>query len=159
MLRRPPHSIPGFTLLELCIAIAIVVLLLGVALPSLSGVLNQSKDTSRFASFDQMVQQAHTRSLTERRPYVLVWTQKNVVLRPDEISEKGAPAAVQQWNIDKDESVVLDLPAALIKRPEAVWTFWPSGVCEPASVFYKSKAAKWKATYNPFTAQAEVKHE
>ena len=159
MFRRPPHFSPGFTLLELCIAIAIVMMMIGVAIPSLSGILNETKDASRFGSFDQMVQEAHTRSLTEQRPYVMVWTKKSVVLRADEITEKGASPVVQQWAIEKNESVVLDLPAALVKRPEAVWTFWPSGVCEPAKIFYKSKAAKWSATYNAFTAQAVMHNE
>ena len=159
MRRRLHISHPGFTLLELCIAIAIAAMLIMVAVPSVTAIFNKTKDQSGFTSFDQMVQDAHVRSVAERRPYILVWTRKEVLLRADGSDEKDAGAVVRRWSIDKDDSLILDLRAALLKNPEAVWTFWANGVCEPASIFYKGKAGKWSAAYNPFTAQAVVRYD
>jgi hypothetical protein len=69
---------------------------------------------------------------------------------------------VRQWRIARDELLELHLPAALNAKgavPEAIWTFWTNGVCEPAEVRYKGAAGAWSATYNPFTGQPEVHYE
>lgn len=163
MTRPSAHSQSGFTLLEISLSILIAVVIMAVAIPSLSGVLGKSKAESTFAAFDQMVQEARARAQAEERNYVIVWGRDRwVLMRPEEPANRSEAEGVSQWRIAREELLELHLPAALNAKgatPEAIWTFWTNGVCEPAEVRYKGAAGAWSATYNPFTVQAEVRYE
>jgi len=152
----------GFTLLEVVLAILIAALVITVAIPSLMGVFEGSKAQGSFTSFDAMVQEAHMRSMEEVRNYVLVWGRdKTVLLRPEEPGKSEAEGWAM-WKIKKGEALELHLPAALTQKgavPDAIWTFWSNGVCEPAEVRFQGAKGAWSAVYNPFTVQAEVRYE
>lgn len=153
----------AFTLLEVTLAIMIAVVVMAVAVPSLTGLMGAAKAPASFQAFDDMAQEAHERSISEGRNYVLVWGRdRKVVLRPEDPSGRAEAEGLLKWKIDRDEKLILDLPAALTAKglkPDAIWTFWSNGICEPAEVSYEGTAGKWKATYNPFTVQAEVSYE
>jgi hypothetical protein len=53
----------------------------------------------------------------------------------------------------KDEFFDLRRPAALSPGAFAEWTFWPSGVCEPAQIAFQGKAGKWLVQYDPLTTR------
>jgi len=152
----------GFTLLEVVLAILIAALVITVAIPSLMGVFEGSKDQASFITFDAIVQEAHTRSMEEERNYVLVWGRdKTLLLRP-EVPGKEETEGSPMWKIQKGEALELHLPAALTEKgatPDAIWTFWSNGVCEPAEIRYKGAEGAWSAVYNPFTVQGEVRYE
>ncbi|MEI6561762.1 MAG: type II secretion system protein [Verrucomicrobiota bacterium] len=152
----------GFTLLEVILAILIAALVITVAIPSLTGVFEGSKAQGAFTTFDSMVQEARTRSMEEERNYVLVWGRdKTVLLRPEEPG-KDEMEGLPMWKIQKGEALELHLPAALTEKgatPDAIWTFWSNGVCEPAEIRYKGAEGAWSALYNPFTVQGEVRYE
>ena len=152
----------GFTLLEVILAILIAALVITVAIPSLTGVFEGSKAQNSFTTLDNMVQEAHTRSMEQKRNYVLVWGRdKTVLLRPEEPGKDEAEG-LPMWKIQKGEALELHLPAALTEKgatPDAIWTFWSNGVCEPAEIRYKGAQGAWSAVYNPFTVQAEVRYE
>jgi len=152
-------NMAAFTLLEVCIAILIAVLIIGAAIPSIQGALSQNREKTSFDGFDRLAQEAHSRSVSEQKVYCLVWQKDGVILRPEEASASEADG-VDRWDLPKNGKLVLELPAALKPKPvDAIWTFWPSGVCEPASVFYADKNVGWQAVYNPFTSQANVKYD
>lgn len=163
MPRLSVHTRSGFTLLEISLSILIAVVIMAVAIPSLSGVLGGSKAQSCFEAFDQMAQEARQRARAEERNYVIVWGRDRwVLMRPEQPANRAEAEGLRQWRIAKDETLELHLPAALTAKgatPDAIWTFWTNGVCEPAEVRYKGAAGQWAATYNPFTAQAEVTYE
>ena len=163
MPRLTAHSQSGFTLLEISLAIMIAVVIMAVAIPSLSAVLGKSKAESSFEAFDQMAQEARERAQTEQRNYIIVWGRDRwVLMRPEEPANRAEAEGVRQWRIARNELLELHLPAALNAKgavPEAIWTFWTNGVCEPAEVRYKGAAGAWSATYNPFTGQPEVHYE
>lgn len=152
----------GFTLLEICIAMAIAALVVTAAIPSLQGVLNGDQKDGKFSDFDSLVQEAHRLSVTEKRAYLLVWTPKYVKLRPDDVPDadmKNTEGSEREWAFEPDEKLRLFLTAALTPNPEAVWTFWPNGTCEPADVEFKGPSGNWTARYNPFTIKADVTYE
>ena len=163
MTRLTSHSQSGFTLLEISLAIMIAVVILAVAIPSLLGVMGGSKAEKSFLAFDHMAQEARERAQAEERNYVIVWGRDRwVLMRPEEPANRAEAEGFLQWRIEKEEKLELHLPAALTTKgatPEAIWTFWPNGVCEPAEVRYKGAAGQWAATYNPFTVQPEVRYE
>ena len=161
--RQFPASKAAFTLLEICIVVFIAMVLLRVAIPSLVGVLTANRAEKSFTDFDALAQDAHERAIAEKRAYVLIWSPKRVILRPDEPTNKAEAEGMRELPIVREEVLNLVLPASLAtkkgKITAAIWTFWPGGSCEPAIVEYQGKAGKWRATYNPFTAQAETNYD
>ena len=160
MYRFNPKS--GFTLLEVLLAILIAALVIAVAIPSLTGAFEGSKEQGSFTGFDALVQEAHARSVEQQRNYVLVWGRDKMVLLRPEDPTKDEAEGLQMWKIKKGETLELHLPAALTDKgatPDAIWTFWSTGVCEPAEIRFKGAEGAWSAVYSPFTVQAEVRYE
>jgi type II secretory pathway pseudopilin PulG len=146
----------AFTLIEIALSIFILMLLLMLAVPSLTGVVASNRLKQSLDGFNNLVRQAHERSVIERRPYLIVWSKNSVLLRPEVFGEdeEAKPAAV--FRLNKEAFLRLSLPAALVGKHPAEWIFWPSGNCEPATVQFKGPAGSWTANYSPLTAQAEV---
>jgi prepilin-type N-terminal cleavage/methylation domain-containing protein len=72
----------AFTLLEILIAIVIGLMLLLIAVPSVSGMIREQKLRETFQKFDNYVRAAQTRAMRERRTYVMVWDKKGIDLVP-----------------------------------------------------------------------------
>jgi type II secretory pathway pseudopilin PulG len=146
----------AFTLIEIALSIFILLLLLVLAVPSLSGVIANRRLKESLDNFNQLVRQAQERSVTERRAYLIVWGKNNVLLRPEVFAddEEEKPAAV--FRLAKGSWIRVSLPAALMGKPPSEWIFWPSGTCEPATVQFRGPAGAWTANYSPLTAQPEL---
>jgi type II secretory pathway pseudopilin PulG len=146
----------AFTLIEIALSIFILLLLLLLAVPSLTGVISNRRLRQSLDGFNQLVRQAQERSVTERRAYLIVWGKSSVLLRPEVLTkdEEDKPTAVLR--LPKGSWIKVSLPAALIGKPPAEWIFWPSGTCEPAIVQFKGPAGTWTADYSPLTAQPEL---
>ena len=146
----------AFTLVEIALAIFILMLLLMLAVPSLTGVVASRRLKQSLDGFNNLVRQAQERSVTERRPYVIVWGKSSVFLRPETFAEDEEAKATAELHLSKGTLLKLSLPAALAQEHPAEWIFWPSGNCEPATVQFKGPAGLWMANYSPLTAQPEV---
>jgi type II secretory pathway pseudopilin PulG len=158
-MRPAPHnntaaSLAGFTLLELCIAIFIGVMIILAAIPSVSGVIEDQRAKKLFNQFDDLARAASHHAITERRPYVLEWDDTGVFMRPLEPVNEDEAQGTQRVDFGDKLAPDLTLPASLEKHPPRIWTFWPSGTCEPAVVVCHVPASPWTATYNPLTEQA-----
>jgi type II secretory pathway pseudopilin PulG len=77
----------AFTLIEIALSIFILMLLLLLAVPSLSGVIASRRLKQSLDSFNQLVRQAQEYSVTERRPYLIAWGKNSVLLRPEVFAE------------------------------------------------------------------------
>jgi Tfp pilus assembly protein FimT len=73
----------AFTLIEIALSIFILMLLLMLAVPSLSGVIASRRLKQSLDGFNTLVRQAQQRSVMERRPYLIVWSKGHVLLRPE----------------------------------------------------------------------------
>lgn len=146
----------GFTLIEIVIAVFILMLVLLLAVPSLSGVLADKRLRASLDRFNNLVRQAQERSLAEHRAYLIVWTDKSVVLRPEAFAKNEERRGVAEFRLDRGDILTLTLPAALKKDPAAEWIFWPSGICEPATVQFKGRAGSWTSSYSALTARGEL---
>lgn len=145
----------AFTLLEICLAIFIAMLLVTLAVPSVSGLLAERKIKRSFDAFDALAHEAQSRSLTEQRAYVLAWDEDRIRLRPQLPKAKEPVLDNPHLDFVDHETFDLDLPAALLKKPARQWVFWPSGTCEPATVIYHGTAGEWTASYDPLTVRAD----
>ncbi len=160
-----PRRQRAFTLLEITIVIFLILLLLGIAMPSMSGQLSRQRLQGTFDRFDTLALTAQKRSVAEKRPYTLVWTRDGTVqvypanLPADERKKHGPTAALVPAGptTARTEHYALARTAALAADPAGVWTFWPSGNCEPVDVRYEGPAGRWEAVYNPLSAKADLK--
>jgi len=143
-------------LVEIALAIFILMLLLMLAVPSMTGVAASRRLKQSLDGFNDLVRQAHERSVTERRPYLIVWRKNSVLLRPEVFAEDEEVKPAVEFRLNKGTLLSLSLPAALAEKHPAEWIFWPSGNCEPAIVQFKGPAGLWTANYSPLTAQPEV---
>ncbi len=150
------QGLRAFTLIEIALSIFILMLLLMLAVPSLSGVIANRRLKQSLDSFNQLVRQAQERSVTERRAYLIVWGKSSVVLKPEIFTKDEEEKATAVLRLPKGSWIKVSLPAALIGKPPAEWIFWPSGTCEPARVQFRGPAGTWTADYSPLTAQPEL---
>jgi type II secretory pathway pseudopilin PulG len=146
----------AFTLIEIALSIFILLLLLLLAVPSLSGVIGSRRLKQSLDNFNQLAHQAQEHCVIERRPYLLVWSKNSVVLRPEFFAENEESKPTAVFRLPKGSWLKLSLPAALANKPPAEWIFWPSGNCEPATIQFKGPAGAWTANYSPLTAQPEL---
>jgi type II secretory pathway pseudopilin PulG len=146
----------GFTLIEMVLAVVILMVVLVLAVPSLTGVLADRQLRRSLDDVNRLILQAQDRSISERRPYLIVWRNKQLALRPEAFlrGEARKPVATLKWQ--KGESYTLSLPAAIQDDPPSEWVFWSSGNCEPAVVAYRGPAGAWTAKYSALTARPEL---
>ena len=161
--RRRPRA---FTLIEITIVVFLLVLMLGVAVPSFSGQMATRQLQKSFDRFDALVTEAQRHSVAAHRPYTLVWTRDGSVgLYPADLPADGrkkqAPTATLPAAgspaLDRDERYTLVRDASLSDHPAEVWTFWPTGNCEPVDVRYEGPHGHWEAIYTPLSVRANVR--
>lgn len=149
----------GFTLIEIMLSIVMGVMIVLLAVPSIEGLFTQRDIEAAFERLDHLAREAQRLALEERRAYVLAWVDEEVIVRPEVLrDEEGEDFAADRMPIQNDESWAIEFPAALEKKPASVWTFWPSGTCEPARVRWSGKHGTWTATYEPLTARALLEY-
>ena len=146
----------AFTLVEIVLAVFILMLLLLLAVPSLSGVLADRRLRRSLDSFNNLVRQAQERSVAERRSYLITWDKDHVFLRPETFAKGEKIKPIAEFQLDRGDVLKLALSAALTKNPKSEWIFWPSGTCEPATVQFNGSAGSWKADYSALTSRPEL---
>jgi len=146
----------AFTLIEITISVFILLILLLLAVPSLTGVLADRRLKVSLDAMNQIVREAQERSVQEHRPYLIEWQRQAVILRPESIVKGDPDGPTAALALDKGHAFRLRLPAALEKNPLAQWIFWPSGTCEPANVSFKGPDGSWEVNYSPLTARPEI---
>jgi type II secretory pathway pseudopilin PulG len=146
----------GFTLVEIVLVVVIFMLLLALAVPSLTGVLANRQLKRSLDGFNNLVRHAQERSVAERRPYLIVWSKDSVMARPEAFAEAEELKGTEEFALDRGEVLKLSLPVALTNKHPAEWIFWPSGTCEPAIVQFTGRSGSWTANYAPLTARPQV---
>jgi len=149
----------GFTLLEVCLALMIGLLLITLAVPSVVSVLGEQRLKRSFDEFDRFVQDAKLKSERERRDYVMAWDDKGIKLAPagsvDDAPRKGAAkdSDTNRFAFEKGQTFSLNRTAALTNHPTSEWIFWKSGICEPAQIAFQGNVGKWTVRYDPLTVR------
>ena len=148
----------GFTLIEIVIAVAILTVLLLMAVPSLSGVIADRKLRASLDRFNNLVREAQERSVNQHRSYLIVWSDKDVIVQPEAFGRDEDKTPVATFALEHGSVLTLTLPAALKSKPAGEWIFWPTGTCEPATVHFEGRAGTWTANYSPLTTQPDLTH-
>lgn len=134
----------------------LMILLMMLAVPSMQGVLADKRLRRSLDDFNRIVREAQERSVTERRPYLIVSVNGKLGLRAEGLNKGESPEPELKWKLAKNESLAIKFPAALVDDPPPEWVFWPSGNCEPAVVTYKGKDGTWTASYSALTGRGEM---
>lgn len=150
------RRVRGFTLIEIALSIFILLLLLMLAVPSFTGVIANRRLKQSLDEFNNLVRQAQERSVAERRPYLIVWGKNKVAVRPEVFAEGEEANAKAELHPSRGSTLQLLLPVALAEKYPAEWIFWPSGTCEPATVYFRGPAGSWTANYAPLTGRPEI---
>lgn len=148
----------AFTLLEICIALFIALLMLTLAVPGMMAMLAEQRLKASFDRFDGWVRTARERSVTERRTYAMVWSEEGIELRPVERRDTDPDPDAEDANPERfvfteGEIFKLSRPSALTKEPPGEWVFWRSGLCEEAVVTFAGASGSWTVRYDPLTAR------
>ena len=146
----------GFTILEMMIVVFILALLFALAIPSLNGVLADKRLHRSLDRFNDLVREAHERSLAEHRAYLIVWNDTFITLQPAAFLKTEEHQAIDTIPIKRHDRWSLELPAALVKKVPPEWIFWESGVCEPARVRFASSDGTWTAEYSALSGLGEL---
>ena len=149
----------GFTLIEMCVAICIALLLMAVALPSVTGQMGRQRLQQAFDRLDSLVTQAQRRSVQDGKAYLLVWDEEGAIrLYPADWTAKerrAGPIAALMPTAGR-ERYTLDRESSLSRTPAASWIFWPSGNCEPVNIDFVGPGGTWTAQYNPLSARGTL---
>ena len=146
----------GFTLIEIVFAIVIMMLVMMIAVPSLSGVLADRRLRRSLDNFGNLVHEARERSVAEHRTYLIVQDGQTLALRAEAFAKGEKPTVANQLKLGPDEAVQFSFPAALTRDPPTEWIFWPTGTCEPAIVQFNGRDGTWTANYSALSAQPEL---
>src|SRR5947207_5587539 len=146
----------GFTLVEVIIAVFILLLLLTLAVPSLNGVLADKRLHRSLDRFNELVRQAHERSLAEHRAYLIVWNDAFITLQPAAFLKTEPHEPIDTMPITRREKWQLELPAALSKKVPAEWIFWESGVWEPARIRFASDDGRSEEHTSALQSHSEI---
>lgn len=153
----------GFTLVELMLAVAIAIVILLMAMPSLSGISQEKRLRESFERFDTLARKAQLKAVSEQRSWVLTWQPEGILLQPNEPTpeerlDPGASAAAESLPIGEEDKWTVERPAALLPpvQTPAEWIFWRSGTCEPLRVTYEGPEGWWTAVYNPLTGRGDI---
>ena len=148
----------AFTLIEIVLAVFILMLMMMMAVPALSGVAADKRLRRSLDGFNNLVREAQERSVAEHRAYLIVWHDKGVSLRPEAFAKDEEATTTARFQLNRGDALKLSLPAALKKNPPGEWIFWPSGICEPAVIEFTGRDGSWTANYPALTAHPELTH-
>ncbi len=156
------RSRAAFTMIELMLAVAIAVIVMALAVPSVRGLSAEQRLRATFEKLDDLARKAQINAVAQQRSWVLVWEPGMISLQPDaptaEEKEAGGGGTREDMAVGEEESYTLERTWSLLppKDTPGEWTFWRSGVCEPVRVLYQGPEGSWTAQYNPLTGHGEI---
>jgi prepilin-type N-terminal cleavage/methylation domain-containing protein len=148
----------GFTLLEICIALSIIAVLIGLCTPAFSGWLSEERLREPARHLEQLARTARTRAIDTQKSWVVVIHPSGLNLVPAEneiLSDAakaddpdiempipdGVTVATKAWGDDNFSSLA-----------EVKWIFRPDGLCEPLTVRFTRGQSEIALRFDPLTA-------
>lgn len=166
--RRPSGGL-GFTLLEISIVLAILVILIGVAVPYMGGFFKEEAIRASARELEIYAKTARLRSMQEQVPWRIRFYHDRFELGPvrdraaNGLGEPGGEVAVET---DTGPFRTYTLPSGLVcevlpwrgrgwqeVKEENAWIFQPTGVCEPLHVRFRKDNSWMQIGFHPLTAE------
>jgi len=136
----------GFTLLEVCVALAVATLVLGVAVLGLGGVAGEQALKQASHLVEAFVQDARSTAIREGRECVMVLTNEGIR------TEGPAPLEVSfaRFGLTLDLRRSGEVEFRSPKKGET-WSVRPRGVCEPLELRLRGERGYTEILFEPLT--------
>lgn len=129
-----PHS--AFTLVEVCLALGLCMLLLGVGALSITGMQDQARLKKSAGEIEAAARRALQEAVSTRRPVILALD--------GSLGGEGGRVQIRRVGEKTFRSA----------RGGEVWEFSPTGICEPVEIRVTSPAGVIELAFDPLTACA-----
>jgi hypothetical protein len=161
----------GFTIIELMVAVMVGLMMLGLAVPSMRGVLEEQRLREKLASFEDVVRRSAALAAKSKKEVRLIWFKDGLRALTDWDSLQqagpdgpGAPQSEQGagdeesvfFAVGEDEALSLSRLAARNANPLSEWSFWPSGIREPVEIYYEGPLGKWGLRFSALVPDPEI---
>jgi type II secretory pathway pseudopilin PulG len=142
----------GYTLLEIAMVVAIIVLLVGAAVPLTSGFVREQRLRDVVRELLVLAKTARMDAMTSGRATEVVFEKNGFVLRrPGD--EEGSESVKLARGITYQ---LLPFAADKALRPDGQrWIFQPTGLCEPIAVKIMEDEAWIEVRFDPLTASID----
>jgi len=143
---RPPR---GFTLIEIAIVLAIIVLIIGAAIPFSSGFMREQRLRDVVRELLVLAKTGRAEALSTGRASAVIFDKDGFAL-----ARPGAEETSDGFTLPRGMSYVL-VPFGEEKavKPEGQrWIFQPTGLCEPVTFRVEEDEAWMSVTFDPLTA-------
>jgi prepilin-type N-terminal cleavage/methylation domain-containing protein len=160
------RSARGFTMIEIVVTLAIIVLLFGLATAAMQGVWHARDLEIPMSKVREYAKRARNMAIFEQRPYQVEITPRSVALYsmvgPAESAlSSGSPQRGLVERYEWDDEVTMHVrrwnQPEFIEPSRQVWVFERSGLCEPLTVRAQSEHGFVEMTFNPLDAHVENK--
>ncbi|MFZ4483570.1 MAG: pilus assembly FimT family protein [Chthoniobacterales bacterium] len=144
--RRHPAA---YTLLEIALVVAIIVLLVGATVPLVSGFTREQRLREVARELLVLAKTARTDAMTTGRVAEVVFGRKALFLR-----RGGEEKPTEKFKLPRGmEYALRPLGAEKLLRPDdQAWIFRPSGLCQPLAVRVTEGEAWLEVEFDPLTA-------
>ena len=147
--RQHVGRVPGYTLIEIALVLAIMVLVIGAAVPLSSGFMREQRLRDPVRELLVLAKTARTEAMTTGRPTGVVFAKNGFgLLRP------GAEEPSDSYQLPRGMSYVIrPFGSEKSAKPDGqIWIFQPTGLCEPV-VFRLEEDDAWiEVAFDPLTA-------
>lgn len=131
----------AFTLIEVCIAMTIGMLILGVAVLGITGVQDEQRLRESAAMIESTARDALLKSIAEQRPV-------QIALAGGLSGLEGGAVEIKRYG-----ERAFRKPAS-----DEIWEFSPTGVCEPIELRVTSQTGTIELGFDPLTACARKRN-
>jgi prepilin-type N-terminal cleavage/methylation domain-containing protein len=144
--RRPAR---GYTLLEIAMVVAIIVLIIGAAVPMTSGFTREQRLRDVVRELLVLAKTARADAMTTGRAAEVVFAKHGFGLRRPGEDEPGS-----SFRLPRGMSYVIEpFGAEKAVRPDGQrWIFQPTGLCEPLAVRVEEDEAWMRVSFDALTA-------
>ncbi|SDU06568.1 prepilin-type N-terminal cleavage/methylation domain-containing protein [Verrucomicrobium sp. GAS474] len=149
----------GFTLLEICISLAVIAVLVGLSIPAFSGWMSEQKLRDPARHMEELARTARNRAIDTQRSWAVLIRPAELVLtlQPGEDFTDDQHQAFPDLSLPVADGVKVETKAwaeeTFSAPAEVRWIFRPNGLCEPLTVRFTQGESQIALRFDPLTAE------
>ena len=161
--QRRPQRKQGFTIVEIVVVLAIIVIMIGASFAYLSGLGPEKEFKEATVELESMAREAQARAIMTHTMQRIVFTNKSFLMMENDVQPDtpeewvtlpirkryDVPSQEMEVSIYRWGSIIPTIPS---EKSPIVWIFPPDGFVEPITVKLTQDESYIKQTYHPLTA-------
>ncbi|MEM9399237.1 MAG: hypothetical protein AAF984_03440 [Verrucomicrobiota bacterium] len=145
-----PTSCRGFSLIEVCIVIFVVITVTGLLIPSLAALRSNEPLRGTVVEFKALVRTTHKEAITQQKNMQLKFMEREIHL-----FAQDKPTQIL-YTLPLPKEVLYELrfwqEKEWLKGKEQLWTQTTAGLAEPLELRFRSKSSWVELTIDPLSA-------